>query len=255
METTLASRTIKTKQSSVWKGRSDLPRVQERLVAAHARADACLAEGHDMAELRAMAILVYSLNGSLVRYSREALDMTGYSADQVATLSDWCRCLFQDFESYIIAKDSLEKITLNRDGKNQSCEFSVIFQVLDGTSKMGRFNLVPLWPAGEGNGQLLISILEQPAGTATLSSSTEFEAMDLVSGALNRIKGVISDLHGMVEARQMQLVSRAAAASSNPSAHPDLWDGLFSEAFAMAKTREQLDVLLDSTSIIKQAMH
>gem|GEM_PF-457146 len=210
-----------------------------------------------MAGSHSLAILVFGSEGALVRYSREALELTGYGPEQVATMSDWCRNLFKDFESYYIAKETLEGFTSCRDEPVRSREFRASFQTLRGDTKAGHFTLVQIGRPGHGERQILISILEQPRHAEAHENGLEAFAMadDQTSRALKGIRTAIADLYLISEETQHRVLSTTAAIRNGQAELSQLWDGLFQEAFTLERVREHLEAIQDAAALLKQALH
>ena len=208
-----------------------------------------------MSVLRALAVLVFNSEGTLLRYSQEAVEVTGFQSGEVGTLQDWCRKMFPDIVNYSCASDSIAKVIEGKAGPSGSCEFSATFQTAAGRHKLGHFTVVSTGVLGTATPQTLISVLEQELESLDTQSGLQVSgATDVVARALDRIRTAQLNLVAMLEGRQRQIVSTSLAIRENKVPETQLWDDLFQEAFALVEIRDLVGSISDSVEVVQRAL-
>jgi len=208
-----------------------------------------------MSVLRALAVLVFNSEGTLLRYSQEAVEVTGFQSSEVTTLQGWCRQLFPDLVNHGCASDSIAKVIEGKAGPSGSCEFSATFQTATGRHKLGHFTVVSTGVLGTAAPQILISVLEQELGTLDGPSDLQDSGVtEVVARALDRIRTAQLNLVAMLEGRQRQIVATSLAIREKKVPETQLWDDLFQEAFALVEIRDLVGSISDSIEVVQRAL-
>jgi len=207
-----------------------------------------------MSDLRALAVLVFTSEGTLLRYSKEAVEVTGFESSEVGSLQEWCRKMFPDIVNHGYARDAIAKVIDGNTGPSGSCEFSATFQTAGGRHKMGHFTVVSTGVLGTTMPQILVSVLEQEAEEAMAASADQGSGMtDVVARALDRIRTAQLNLVAMLEGRQRQIIATSLAIRENKLPETQLWDDLFQEAFALVEIRDLVGSISDSIEVVQRA--
>ena len=201
-----------------------------------------------MGESCALGILVFDAAGALLRYSKEAAELTGYPSEEVASREAWCERLFPDTVSRAIVKSALHEMAAEiPEGQSRSFEFSLPFRTAAGQMKDGQFTIAVTWNTGENPEPLfLISLLEKVAGKPSCPAP---DTRDVLGQALGMIHLAQESVAAIVEESQDRVIAATNRIRGDQVAMSHQWDELFQEAFALARIRDQVEVIRESVSI------
>jgi len=201
-----------------------------------------------MSDTRALAILVFTAEGSLVRYNQEAFELTGYRSDQVDSLSNWLEDLLLGPGGRILAQKVLGPTRLLR-----PVRFSALFRTFAGEIRMGHFTLVSTEMSGEAKPQILISILEQSLEADTVSEKDGPSATDSMAAVLERLKVASDTLLRILEDSSQRIIALAKGLRLKDTRSIDRWDELFQESFSLESLGMQVAIIQAATATIQQA--
>ena len=205
-----------------------------------------------MGESRPLGILVFDAAGTLLRYSKEAAELTGYSSEEVPSREDWCERLFPDAVNRAIVKAALQEMAAEIPaGQSRSFEFSLPFRTADGEFKDGQFTIAVTCSTEENPEPLfLISLLEKVTGRPSRPAADNREVL---GQALAMIHTARENVAAIVEESQDRVIAATNRIRGDQVAMSHQWDELFQEAFALARIRDQVEVIRESVSIAYEA--
>lgn len=205
-----------------------------------------------MGESRPLGILVFEAAGALLRYSKEAAELTGYSAEEVVSREAWCESLFPDAVHRAIVKAAfLEMAAATPDVSSRSFEFSLPFRTAAGKMKEGQFTIAVTCNAGEDPEPLfLVSILEKVTGQPARQAT---DTRDLLGQALGMIQTAHQNMAAVVEESQDRVIAATNRIRGDQVAMSHQWDELFQEAFALARIRDLIEVIRESVGTAYEA--
>ena len=201
-----------------------------------------------MGESRPLGILVFNADGTLLRYSKEAAEVTGYAFNQMETLQQWCELLFPDPVNQAIVKTALHELAANLEGgQARTFEFSLPFRTACGDTPQGHFTIAVSSPVGEKPEPIiLISLLEKAPGAPLRPA---LGSRDVLGQALGMISTAHQNLLAVVEESQTRVIAATNRIRGDQVAMSHQWDELFQEAFALARIRDLVEVVRESVDI------
>ena len=205
-----------------------------------------------MGQTRPLGILVFDVNGSLLRYSKEAHELTGYPFEQVETQEQWCQNLFPDPVSLGIVQGIFREMgTLSGAQASRSFEFVLPFRTASGDLKDGQFSIALTGQSQESPEPLfLVSLMEKVPAVDVVAHS---ESRDLLGQALSVLQNASGNLLSILDESQRRVIASTNRIRGDQVAMSHQWDGLFQEAFALARIRDLVTVIRDSTGIAQDA--
>jgi hypothetical protein len=207
-----------------------------------------------MADSQTLAFLIFTDEGTLVRYSRGALDLTGYGAAQVASLSEWCKALFKEPENRRIAWGSIEKYLLNRDLPADIGKFFLPFQTMNGTTKVGRFTVVRIGKVGWRKNQILVTIVESDPLAQESSVPARSREDGPVGKALDAVRGAISGLQEVSHESRDRALAIAMGLQQSRAESPQPWDALFQTAFVLERIQGYLKDIEQAAAVLERTL-
>lgn len=203
-----------------------------------------------MPTTKPLAILVFTAERRLLKYSSEAYELTGYRQDEVPTLDTWCERMFPGAECSEVSELATTLLSLG----SKPIEFSRRFRTAIGEDRSGHFTMVSTGHLPQTRPQLLISLVESDSDAAVLPRESSHAGTFVEERALEAMSSARENLQEALESSQRRMVARSMAIVKGQPGADDLWEELFQEAFTMDVMRKQVEAMRVSTLALQCAM-
>lgn len=200
-----------------------------------------------MGQSQPLGILVFDAEGRLLRHSPEVAELTGHPAAP-ATLEDWLALVFPDGLGRSVLGAAHRELVTDPGQGGRGFEFDLAFRTAAGDLRDGHF-VVAL--AGTGEAPLLLVSLSERAPAAGVK--TEPEIRDVLGQALAVVESAGQNLLAILDESQARVIQATERIRGDQVALTHQWDGLFQEAFALARMRDLVKLAQDSLAIAQDA--
>jgi len=197
-------------------------------------------------------MVVFDGAGELLRLGPEVVELTGYTAAQLASRDAWCARLFPDPIAQGIVQGAFAAMAgATPSEASRGFEFSLPYRTADGELRPGQFTLAVVSEPGEPTpARFIVSLQEKPAGHPGTGPR---EGRDLLGQCLADIQEAQRGLLAIVEESQNRIIAATHRIRGDQEALAHQWDDLFQEAFALARVRDLVTSIGESVEAAADA--
>lgn len=201
-----------------------------------------------MGQTHPLGILVFDAAGQLLRHSPEVAELTGHPEGTADTLDAWLAQVFPDgLGRAVLAAAQRELLSSSAQG-SRGFEFDLPFCTAGGDLRDGHFTVAL---AGAGEAPMLLVSLSERAPSAEEGPGPEVR--DVLGQALEVVESAGQNLLSILDESQARVIEATEKIRGDQVALAHRWDGLFQEAFALARMRDLVKLAQDSLAIARDA--